>query len=264
MLLNRVSSGPLMMPAGTGSGASAGAGDPNPNPGAVAFDPAAFESRMAELFNKGINALDKKINALEAKIPRPPDPANPNPVGGDPANPNPADPAPHQEPPKTLNSAELTLKLTSLEKVLQNEQKLRQAAEKQAQEEKAHVVEEKRKSAFMESIANLEFANPKARQQFIDAYLAKVKVDDTGAHVVETDAGPVGVQQFMQSEFDASPHFAAPGGRGGAGATAGAKVSGGNRMPDILNMNSSQVLAIPQAQRDSMLTELATAWNLGA
>lgn len=244
--------GPLMMPAGA-PGGGAGAGDTNPNPGAAPFDATAFEARMAELFNKGINALDKKIKGLEEKMAAPPPAPAPAP-GVDPNNPNPAEP---HEPPKAKTQAELTLDVTRLQRQFEASQKAQKDAEAKAAEKEALVIEGNRKAAFMSSIQDFQFANPKARQQFIDAYQSKVKVNDQGEHIVDTDAGPVTVKQFMESEFDSSPHFAAPAGHGGSGASGGSRVNGGNRIRDYANMTDAQVMQVPAAERNADWAELA-------
>jgi hypothetical protein len=240
-----------MMPAGAGGGAGGGAGAAEPVPGA--FDPAAFQAAILAEFNKGINALDKKINAVAEKLAAPPNP-NPPAPGADPNDP-PAD------PPKAKTVAEVALELQRVNRTLEAEVKKREASEKVAMEKEALVLEANRKAAFMESIQDLPFAVgkdgvSKARAQFIDAYMPKVKRAEDGEFVVDTEAGPVGVKQYMQSEFEASPYLAAPQGHGGSGAAPGARVAGGNKMPDYASMTATQLSAIPVAERDAHLAEL--------
>lgn len=222
----------------------AGPTDPqNPPPGA--FDPKAFSEMLLGEIDKRINALDKKINGVVKSL---------EPKPADPAAPPPADPAaPPAEPKEARTIAELNIELASLRKktdALVNEN----AAEKKARE----LAEEKqrelaRMSAIDAVLNDLPFPSPKAKQQFRDAYQGKVKRDEDGTYIVESEKGPLGFDIYLKSEFDESPHFAARAGHSGAGATPGQKPGGSSKLLDVLNMTTAQILAAPKEQVDAAL-----------
>lgn len=177
--------------------------------------------------------IDKKLEAIQP----------PAPPAGDP----PADP-PIQES-KTIN--ELNLRIAQNEKTQKTLQEKVDAAEKATEAAKAQAMEEKRIAGFQSAIADIPFASPKARQQFTDAYIGKVKYADDGSLIVDTDTGPIGHAAFLQAEAENSPHFLAPQGQGGAGANAGKK-GPQSKTPDIREMTTAQILKMtPEEQSQS-------------
>jgi len=126
-------------------------------------------------------------------------------------------------------------------------------------------VETARMAAIDAVLSDLPFPNPdgkgKAKQQFRDAYQGKVKRDEDGSFIVETDKGPMGVDVFLKTEFEESPHFAASQGHGGAGATGGTKPAGGSKLLDIQGMTTEQILKAPKEQLDATLAAAVNQWQ---
>lgn len=221
-----------------------------PNPGA--FDPKAFSDSLLAEFNKGLNALDKKINgvmkALETKPPA--DQANPNPPAADPANPNP-------EPPKEAKTiAELNLRFERQQREIDAVKAESAASKKEKEEAIQGRLEAERVTAFDKVIQDIPFASPKARQQFRDAYLPKVVRDDDGAFVVNTDKGAIGYDQYLKAEAEDSPHLLAAQGSGGAGATGGKKPGAINAKVDVLAMTGAQIHALPAEAKATIMSDL--------
>ena len=70
-----------------GNGATPPAGGP-PNPGAVAFDPAAFESKFMDNLNKGINGIERRLEAKFQKMLQTSQPPAPIVAGDPPVDPD--------------------------------------------------------------------------------------------------------------------------------------------------------------------------------
>lgn len=218
----------------------------------VAFDAAAFKTELMAEFNNAINGTVNSMKKDMAKLIEglkpvaPPDPAPaPAPPAGDP-------PKPDGAPAQTL--AELELRFQNLNKKFEAQvQETTEAKKLQAQElEKRLEVE--RVNGFQKIIADLPFANTKAREQFSDALINKVKRDDDGSLFVETPKGPLRAEMFIQEEFDASPHLQQRVGFGGAGAAPSAKVDMSKLIPDIANMSASDILKLTPEQRDAAMS----------
>ncbi len=239
-----------------GDPAAGGGGEPNPNPGTLDFKSVeALVNGLAEKFQKGLNALDMKFNGLKTQL-------ETKPAGGDPA-PNPNDTAgePAPEPKESRTIAELNVRLANLEKqnkALADETKTEKEARAAAE---AKALETDRMSKIDAYLSTLPFPPGKAKQQFRDAYQSKVKRDDSGELIVETDKGPLGFDVFLQSEFEASPHLQNQHGHSGAGASGGAKPSGTAKLLDVTHMTTEQILKADPAQLQATLQNAVSEWT---
>jgi hypothetical protein len=236
--------------------------DPN-NPASQAFDMKAFKDELMREFSTALGGATQSLKKDVAKMIAETKPA----ASAEPTNPNPdpaADPANPAEPPKDAKTvAELNAQFQSLQKkFMATEQRVVQA-EKEKSEERNMRLEGERLTAIDRVLADLPFPNesPKARQQFRDAYQSKVKRDEDGTFVVETDKGAISADTFLRTEFEDSPHFAAPQGHGGAGANAGKKPAGGAKLLDVVNMTDSEIAKAPKDLRDATLAAAMEMWQ---
>lgn len=223
----------------------------NNNPGAT-FDPAAFKADIMGEFHRTLNGFASTLKKDFGKLLEPkttPDPANPSDPAADPNAP-PAEPA--QPPAKTV--ADVSLRLEQTNRALAATQKELADEKKAKQEETNKRLESERLAAIDKVLGELDFPPGKAKQQFRDAYQHKVVRDDEGNLVVNTDKGPLGVDLYLRAEFEDSPHFGAPRGSGGAGATGGKRPAGGPTM-DISQMSPAEILKLPESQRAAMLSD---------
>jgi hypothetical protein len=216
-----------------------------PIPGA--FDPVAFEAKLNAMFNGFAASLKKDVTKMLKK------PADP-PAGDPPV----VDP-PAQES-KTI--AELNLRLAQNEKKQKEIADLLAASQKETETAKQAAAEEKRIGAFQTAIADIPFANPKARQQFTDAYIGKVKYAEDGSLIVDTPNGPVGHDVFLKMEAENSPHFLEPQGHGGAGATGGKKPMGAPKI-NVLDMTTEQLINMPKGDLNGAMAAALAATTRG-
>jgi hypothetical protein len=105
--------------------------------------------------------------------------------------------------------------------------------------------------------ASIDFANPKARQQFRDVCLNKIKTDKSGNYF-ETDRGRVSVEEFIKRELEEAPFLLASHGSASAGASVTTKPKGPRRFP-IQDMPTTEYLKLSQEQKSKMLQEACSA-----
>jgi len=226
--------------------------EPQPNPGA--FDPEAFMTKMLAEMDKRTNATDKKFNALLAKLEAKPEP---KPEGGGDPKPGEGDPTP--APQDARNIAELNANQKRMARQIEEANAQIMAWQQKAEAAEKAKLESERMSAIDSVLSGIEFASPKARQQFRDAYAGKVERDEDGALIVRTDRGePLPFNTYLTAEAESSPHFLAAAGKGGAGATGGKKSFGGSKV-DILGMTAAEISKLPAEQRTAAWHETVSA-----
>jgi hypothetical protein len=219
-----------------------------PNPGA--FDPEAFMTKLMGEFDKRTNAMDKKLNKLadQLKQPKPVDPP------ADPAT----DPTTPQDPPKKVSEADLNAKLALLTRQIETLTQENMSSKKAAEEESKKRLEAERVAAFDAAIADIPFADAKARATFKKAYLPDVVRDEDGNLVAQTDKGPMAFAEYLKAEAESQPALLISEGHRGAGANAGKKAFGGQKI-DIFNMSQKEIQALKPEVRDQLLAEAAAA-----
>jgi len=226
--------------------------EPKTDPG---FDPTAFAATLMEQFktelNKGLNAMDKKINKLsEPKPDSKPEPKPQDPAV-DPTNPNDLKPDPKTLPELNARIQKLTLQLEAISQE-------NATSKKAAEESKAKQLETERVAAFDAAIADIPFADAKARATFRKAYLADVVRDEDGNLVAQTDKGPMAYAEYLKAEAQSQPSLLLKEGHSGAGASGGKKAFGSSKI-DIFSMSQKEIAALPTEVRDQLLAEAASA-----
>jgi hypothetical protein len=201
-----------------GDPAAGGGNDPqNPNPGA--FDPAAFETKIMAAMNNAMNGIAKSLKTDLTKLiqPNPPQDPDPNP---DPANP--PNPKPNAQDPQT--NAELQSQrreLAALSKRLKDaEEREKKATDSQ--------LETERVTSIRSVLNDIPFADQASRDLFFSGVTTKIKRDENGSLIAESEAGTLPYKDFIQSEAERYPRLLAPTGASGAGAKPG-RSAGGKR-----------------------------------
>ena len=174
----------------------AGGVDPNnPNPGGVpAFDPTAFRTEIMSEFNKTLNGFAASLKKDMAKLTEKPEP---EPI------PNPDTPP----APEAKTIADLNIWLGQMEKASEGQHRRLEAQKQETVAAKALAAEEKRVGAFNAAITDIPFASPKAREQFRDAYLGKVKYSEDGSLIVEDRQRPGQPRCIPQGRGRQQPPF---------------------------------------------------------
>jgi hypothetical protein len=221
-----------------------------------AFDPTAFAATLMEQFkaelNKGINAMDKKISKLSEQQPKPSDPKPADPPTPDPANPQ--DPA----KPDTKSVADFNAKLALLTRQIESLTQQNEQSKKAAEEAEGKRLEAERVAAFDAVLADIPFADAKARQTFKRAYLADLVRDEDGNFVVQTEKGPMAYAEYFKAEAQSQPSMLQKEGHSGAGATGGKKAFTGPKI-DILSMSSQEIAKLPEETRNALLQDAFSA-----
>lgn len=211
------------------------------------FDPKVFMGEImtgfkAEL-NTTINVFDKKFKELEAKITT--TPVKKEGEGDPPAE------------PKTI--ADLNAKLIESNKQIEGITKQLDEQTKARQKAEADALEQSRVSSFHSALEGLEFATPKAKQQFVAALLPSVKRAEDGSLFISNDKGePIAMEAYVKTEYNDSTHLQpAPVRSGGAGVTAGSRApansTGFNYKPD---MTPAQVAKLSEADKQAYRDQL--------
>lgn len=192
--------------------------------GAPAFDPVAFKTEIVGEVNKALqgalkankNDIAKLFEGFRAKPPNDPPPGDPPPaeppVGGKP----PIDPA-------------LNARMQQYERENAAAKAAIDALTKERDTEKASNLEKDRVAAVKDALSGVPFKDEASRQLFFDANIGKVKRDDDGNLVVETDAGLLPAKDYLKTRAESMDSLMAPIGTGGAGAKGANGLPGGRR-----------------------------------
>lgn len=163
--------------------------------------------------------------------------------------------------PKSI--AELNTRLVAQDKVVKDITAKLEQTEKDKQEALKTARESSRVSAFDSAIGDLQFASPKAKQQFRDAYLNKVEYGEDGnSLIIKVGDKPMEMAGFLANEYNESTHLQPPQSRGGAGASAGKVVNTSGFNFDA-NMTPAQVNALPAEQKQAYREQLSAAISAG-
>ena len=242
------------MPVGKGdSGSGTGAGDGTP-----VFDPVAFEAKLLGEFNKGINALDKKLSAL-AKQSKASDgagsgdgaaaggPDGTGAVGGSTdgagAGPKITDPA---------VNAELQL----LRKQIKTLTEGVHTVEKERDSEKQARLETERVTAIRNVLGGIEFRDQDSRDLVFNALQHRIKRDENGALIAEGDSGAVTHEAFINGYVEKYPYLLAPRGAGGAGATGGKPGAVGGKRWSMADLEPARLNSMKPEERSELMKQI--------
>lgn len=243
-MFNRFLCGPLREVAGEGTGGTGAAATTPPT-----FDPAAFKTELMGEVNKTLNGFAGSLKKDIGKFFEPKEQTQTT------TQQTTTTEAATTEAPKDVKTvAEVNGELVKLRKALETLTTENANSKKAAEDSEKKRLDTERIAAVDNVLADIQFASPKAREQFRAAYAGQVVRDDDGNLIVQTYKGPVAYKDYLTSEADASPHFLAPQGSGGSGATAGARPRQGQKAT-IFDLSQAEYAKLTTEQKNGMLQD---------
>lgn len=216
--------GVLFETAGEGAGAGGGTG---------AFDPAVFRTELRnELmseFRKDLNGILKKLPGELSKefIKAQKEAADAAAAGagtgeGSGAGEGAGAGAGAVAGEKKISDPAINAQLQALSRRVEQAEKKSVDLEKERDSERQNRLETERLSMIRTEIGALPtFRNESLKQMFFDANHGRIKRDEEGNLIAETDKGPLPMKDFLRTQAESSPELFIPKGSGGSGANKG-------------------------------------------
>ena len=240
-MFNRHLRGELREEAGAGEGG-----------GGAAFDPAAFEATVMANVTKMLNGIAKKLPTETAKLVAAAMKAE---QGGGQGEGEGQGSGEGEGNGKGDSATKLALaNLTRQLAQVKPENEENKTARLKADSDR---LEEQRLSLIRTEVAAIPFRDDASRQLFFDARAGKVKRDEDGNLIAETDKGPLSYKEYLKAEAEGMPHLLAPKGGGGAGASTGRNQGGAKRpwtLDDVALLNTDKLTATEKTELRGFLS----------